>query len=71
MKVVAQHLDLLMVVKDDVKVPVEFTDKCIVYNTTTKEFSPEMAVGCWLRRMGPWDEPTEDYNINELMKDRN
>jgi len=40
--------------------------KCVVYNADLEEMSPEMCVGSWTCRMGPWIPPTQDQNAKGL-----
>lgn len=65
MKVIAKSDDYLMIVKDDVKTggPINEFDRCRVYNTRTGVLAPDLPIGSWTARVGPWYPPTEDYTV--------
>lgn len=63
-KLIAVSDDRYMFVKLG-EAPPYSEQKCVVYNSTTDEVSPPIAVGSWTARIFDWRDPTED----ELKKD--
>lgn len=60
MKLYAVYADsMYMFIDNNIENPTQ-KDKCKVYNATTDVTAPELCIGSWAARMGPWRFPTDE-----------
>lgn len=62
-KLALVHGNTMYMFVDESVDKVDDETKCVVYNTDTESWSPELLAGSWSCRMSPWLEPTQDQRI--------
>lgn len=69
-KVLARYSNRVMIVDDTVHLdnPDILHQKCIVIDTENGKRTPELQIGAWVKRMGPWLEVSEGEYTNEQLQ---
>lgn len=66
MKVVAECKGYLMIAEDETK-EVDIDTECRVYNPELNVLAPKMKAGAWAVRIGPWEKPTKEYDVEKIL----